>query len=356
MRLTVLSAATLAAGTAAADVPVVVTDTPVVHSLVSQVMGDLGEPVVLLEPGADPHSFQLRPSQAAAMSDAALVFWVGEELTPWLARGLQSLADDARSVALLDAEGVLRIAFGDGSGAHDHDHDHDHDQEDAAEHDHDHGHEEAAVHDHDHGHNEAAAHDHDHDHSHGHGHDEAAAHDHDHDHTGVDPHAWLYPDNAKVWLSVIAADLSAADPANAATYAANAEAAALRIDAAVAEAAETLAPAHDRPIVVFHDAYGYFVRAFDVEIAGSIALGDAAAPGAQRLRELQERIGAEEIACIFREPQHDASIAESVAADAGVGFGTLDPSGSSLTYGPALYETLLTSLATNIAECVAAAG
>jgi ABC-type Zn2+ transport system substrate-binding protein/surface adhesin len=123
-----------------------------------------------------------------------------------------------------------------------------------------------------------------------------------------------------------------------------------------AQAAATLEPAHDRPIVVFHDAYGYFARAFDVEIAGSIALGDAAAPGAQRLRALQETIGAEQIACVFREPQHDASIAESVAADAGVGIGTLDPSGSSLTYGPALYETLLTTLATGIADCVAASG
>jgi ABC-type Zn2+ transport system substrate-binding protein/surface adhesin len=110
---------------------------------------------------------------------------------------------------------------------------------------------------------------------------------------------------------VIAAELAEADPANAATYAANAEAAGVRIDAAAAEAAATLEAARDRPIVVFHDAYGYFARAFDIEIAGSIALGDAAAPGAQRLRELQERIGDDQIACVFREPQHDASIAES---------------------------------------------
>jgi zinc transport system substrate-binding protein len=340
MRIPAFAAASLAAGAAAADVPVVVTDTPVVHSLVSQVMGDLGAPIVLLEPGADPHSFQLRPSQAAALSDAALVFWVGEDLTPGIARGLDSLSDGAKSVALLDAEGVLRIDFGDGSGAHDHDH--------GDGHDHDHGEKAADAHDHDHdhGHEEAAAHDHDHDH----GHEEADAHDHDH--SGVDPHAWLYPENAKIWLSVIAADLAAADPANAATYAANAEAASLRIDAAAAEAAATLEAAHDRPIVVFHDAYGYFARAFDVEIAGSIALGDAAAPGAQRLRALQERIGADEIACVFREPQHDASIAEAVAADTGVGIGTLDPSGSTLTYGPALYETLLTTLASAIATCV----
>jgi zinc transport system substrate-binding protein len=237
--------------------------------------------------------------------------------------------------------GVTLMEYGDGSGAHSHgDHGHDH----AAADDH------AHDHDHDHAHDDHAHDDHAHD---DHGHDEAG---HDHAHSGTDPHAWLYPENAKVWLAVIAAELSEADGANAATYAANAEAAALRVDAAVAQAAATLEPAHDRPIVVFHDAYGYFARAFDVEIAGSIALGDAAAPGAQRLRALQETIGAEQIACVFREPQHDASIAESVAADAGVGIGTLDPSGSSLTYGPALYETLLTTLATNIADCVAASG
>jgi zinc transport system substrate-binding protein len=348
MRVPALAALTLAAAPAAAEVPVVVTDTPVVHSLVSQVMGDLGEPTVIVEQGADEHSFQLRPSQAAALADAGVIFWVGEELTPWLARALENTSGEATLVTLLDAPGVTLIEYGDGSGAHSHD-----------DHGHDHGHEEAKTddhghdHSHDHAHEEAAADDHGHDHAHD---DHAHDHGHDHAHTGTDPHAWLYPENAKVWLSVIAAELSEADPANAATYAANAEAASLRIDAAVAQAAATLEPAHDRPIVVFHDAYGYFARAFDVEIAGSIALGDAAAPGAQRLRELQETIGDAQIACVFREPQHDASIAESVAADAGVGIGTLDPSGSSLTYGPALYETLLTSLATNIADCVAAAG
>jgi zinc transport system substrate-binding protein len=242
------------------------------------------------------HSFQLRPSQAAALADAGLVFWVGEELTPWLARALEATSGTATTVALLDVPGVTLMEYGDGSGAHSHgDHGHDH----AAADDH------AHDHDHDHAHDDHAHDDHAHD---DHGHDEAG---HDHAHSGTDPHAWLYPENAKVWLAVIAAELSEADGANAATYAANAEAAALRVDAAVAQAAATLEPAHDRPIVVFHDAYGYFARAFDVEIAGSIALGDAAAPGAQRLRALQETIGAEQIACVFREPQHDASIAES---------------------------------------------
>jgi zinc transport system substrate-binding protein len=325
MRFVFAAAASLSAGMAFADGPVVVTDTPVVHSLVSQVMGEVGTPDVLLEPGADPHSFQLRPSQAAALSDATLVFWVGEELTPWLARTLETLAGEAQAVALLDAEGVSLREFGD-DGEHGHDDD-------------DHAHD-------DHGHD-------DHD---DHAHDDHAHDDHDHDHAGKDPHAWLDPANARLWVTVIADRLSATDPENAATYAANALAAQAAIDAAVEEAEAVLATAHGKPIVTFHDAYGYFAQAFDVDIAGSIALGDAAAPGARRLKELEESVGSQGIACIFREPQHDPSIAEAVATDAGIGLGTLDPSGSSLPYGPDLYPTLIRSLATSIADCVTTSG
>jgi zinc transport system substrate-binding protein len=67
-------------------------------------------------------------------------------------------------------------------------------------------------------------------------------------------------------------------------------------------------------------------------------------------------MGDEDIACLFREPQHDDSIVRSIAADAGIGVGTLDPEGTTLTYGPALYTTLLTTIATAIADCVATAG
>lgn len=304
MRHALSALACLTALPALAEAPVVVTDTPVVHSLAAQVMGDLGTPVVLLEPGADPHSFQLRPSQAAALSDAALVLWVGDELMPGLARALGTVPTGARTVALLDVEGTRLLEFG--SGAHGDDHDHDHAEADG--------------------------------HAHG-------------DHA-IDPHAWLDPANAKLWLTAIAAELGRADPGDAATYAANAAAAAARIDATAAEARAILADVADRPIVTFHDAYGYFARAFDVPIAGSIALGDAAAPGARRIRDLEDRVGASNIACVFREPQHDPSLAEQIASAAGIGLGTLDPAGSSLDFGPGLYDALILGMATSIATCV----
>ncbi len=97
---------------ARADVPKVVTDFGPVDSLVRQVMGDLGTPVMLLPQGGDPHDLQLRPSQASALAGADLVFWVGPDLMPALEKAVDSL-DPGKSIALLESGGSLRRFAGD---------------------------------------------------------------------------------------------------------------------------------------------------------------------------------------------------------------------------------------------------
>jgi len=92
----------------AAEVPRVVTDFGPTQSLAAQVMGDLGAPVMLLALGADPHDFQMKPSQARALAGADLVFWVGPELTPALEHALAALGENARAVALLHLGGGTR--------------------------------------------------------------------------------------------------------------------------------------------------------------------------------------------------------------------------------------------------------
>lgn len=365
MLSTALAGMAMAHGAAAyAEVPAVVTDVPVVHSLVAQVMGDLGAPVLLLDRGADPHSFQLRPSQARALSEAELVFWVGAEMAPWMARAIDGLADGATAVALLDAEGVNLRGYAHGH-SHDHDdhghdhgdhgHDHDHDDHDDHGHDHD-GHDHDHDHD-DHGHDTDHAHDHDdhgHDHDdHGHAHDDHA-HDHDdHAHDGVDPHAWLDPDNARAWVAAIATDLASLDPENAATYAANAEAAIDGIAALEAELEQRLAPVAGVPVVVFHDAYGYLAHRFGLTVAGTIALGDAAAPGAARLAELRSQLTAGDIVCIFPEVNHSSRYVDMLVEGTDTRVGPLlDPAGVALEPGPALYGELMRALARDLADCV----
>ena len=93
---------------ALAEVPSVVTDLGPVQSLVSDVMGDVGKPTMLLPSGADPHDFQLRPSQARTLASADLVFWIGPDLIPALGDALTSLAPEARIVTLLHDSGRTR--------------------------------------------------------------------------------------------------------------------------------------------------------------------------------------------------------------------------------------------------------
>lgn len=343
IRSATCAAALLTALPALAEVPRVVTDIPPVHSLAQQVLGELGAAELLLSAGGNAHDYQLRPSQARAVAEADLLFWVGPEMTPWLDRTLEGIGGEARAVALMEVEGTSLRDFG-ATGGHDHD---DH-AEGAAHGAGDHGH---AGHAHD-----EQAHDE-------HGHDDhakdgaAAGHDGDHtghDHSGTDPHAWLDPANARTWLGVIAAELAAADPANAATYAANAGAAAAAIAALDAETAARLAPVRGRPFFVFHDAYGYFADHYGLTVAGSVALGDAAAPGAGRLADLRAELAQGGVICAFPEAQHDPALIATVAEGTGVRIGgTLDPSGSTLEPGPGLYAALLTGMADTLAGCLA---
>lgn len=311
---------------ALAEVPDVVTDIPPVHSLAAAVMGDLGSPVLLLDRGASPHGFQLRPSQMEAVAGADLVLWVGPQLSPWLEKALAARPEGAEALALLDAPGTYRQDFA-AQGDDDHDHDHDHDHAEGEGHD-----------DHDHGH------DADHDHAHDDDHDHAD----DHGHTGLDPHAWLDPENGRLWTQLIAAELSRLDPENAATYAANAEATLAAIDTADTQAAALLAPVKDRPFIAFHDAYGYFTAHYGLTMAGTVSAGDAAAPGARHLAELREA----EAACLFPEAQHDPALITQLAEATGAKVGgALDPEGSTLEPGPALYPRMIVALAETIAAC-----
>lgn len=353
-RLIALTATPLLLATAArAEVPAVVTDIPAIQSLAAQVMGDLGEPSILLDQGGDPHSYQMKPSQARALQNADLVFWIGPDLTPWLERALDSVALDGKTVALLQTEGTFRRAYSaDGHDDHD-EHEHEHDGEDHAEDHAGHDHAQEAAHE---DHAEADAHEDHEDHAHeDHAGDDHEEHDHDgHDHIGTDPHAWLDPANAQAWLGVIAAELAAADPDNAATYTANAEAASQDIAALDADIAAALAPAQGKPFVVFHDAYGYFVDHYGLTVAGTISLGDAAAPGAERLTEIRHLLEEQAAVCIFPETQHDPKQVEALVEGTPVRLGgALDPSGSGLTYGPGLYAALLTGMAETLAECLA---
>lgn len=326
---------------ALAEAPNVVADTPIAHSLTAQIMEGVGEPSLLLTQGSDPHSFQMRPSQMRDVAGADLIIWTGEGLTPWLERALN--ATEAAVLELDEAPGLTLRSYGEDEGHHDEHDDEHHDDHDGHAHDDHDGHEDEHHDDHD-------AHDEHDDHGDHDGHDEPGHDDHHHDHSGIDPHFWLDAGNAEPVLTAIAAQLSALDPENAATYQANAAKWIEESHTLDAELTETLSHAHDVELIFFHDAYGYLAAAYDLTIQGSIREGDAAPTGAGQMAELRDHI--HDHVCAFPESNHpEASIATlAEGTDLRVGE-ALDPAGTNHTPGMSLYGETLRAIATAISAC-----
>ena len=323
---------TLIGSTALADAPRVAVDIAPVHSLVARVMADIGTPDLIMPAGASPHEYTLRPSEASALQNADIVVWMGADLAPWMDSAIETLAAEATVLTLLEADVTTHLDMREGALFEAHNHDHG----DHAEHD-DHGHKD---------HDDHAAHD-DHD---DHGHDDHAAEKHD-DHGAHDPHAWLSPTNARAWLNLIAAQLSAADPDNAGTYFANAAAAASELDTLKAEVNTILAPMRGHTFIVFHDAYQYFETDFDIPAAGAISIGDASDPSPARIAEIQDRVREQNIDCVLTEPQFNPGIVAAVVEGTNVKTAISDPLGAGLTPGPAFYPQLIRNLATALASC-----
>ncbi len=181
-----------------------------------------------------------------------------------------------------------------------------------------------------------------------HGHDA----DHDDSNTiGIDPHGWLDPENGKVWLDVIATVLSEKDPANANAYFKNASDGKLQIDTIIAKIDQSLESFRGTRFIVFHDAYQYFERRFDIPATGSISLGDASDPSPARISKLHRMIKELGITCIFTEPQFNPGLVNAITTNNKMTVGIIDPLGSHLSLGKNFYPDLLSSIAETIKDC-----
>ena len=350
---------------ARADVDVVVSIKPI-HSLVAAVMEGAGTPRLLLEGASSPHTYAMRPSEARAIANADVVFWVGDSLESFLANAIDSLAPEAEVVELIDTPSLtlLKVREGGAFDAHDHGHGH------GAHGDHEADHAEAHE-DHEDGHADHAAHDHDDDEGHEDGHAEHAAdahegeadghddhahndphHGHSEHHNEFDPHIWLDPRNAQAMVAHIASVLEAADPDNAALYAANAERRIGEIDTLTAELNETLSPVRDRSFVVFHDAYHYLEVRFGVDAVGSITISPEIMPGASQLAEIRERIETLGPTCVFAEPQFTPKLVDVVVEGTEARTGVLDPLGAEIPAGIDQYDALMRTNVEAMRSCL----
>ena len=273
---------------AAAEVPRVVTDILPVHSLVARVMEGIGAPELILPPGASPHGYAMRPSEAKLLEQADIVVWIGPGLTPWMAAPIETIASNATAVTLLDLEGTKTLA---------------------------------------------------------------AHTDDDHDHGDTDPHAWLDPRNAGVWLAHIAEFLADQDPENAAAYRANAETAETEIAELEKAMRTALDPLAGIPFAVYHDAYGYVESRFGIAPNFALLSSEADKPSPRRIAELRDRAEKDGIRMIVTEPQFDTRLAETVFAGMDVQRCSVDILSADIPAGPRHYWLSMQSFAEILGSC-----
>ncbi|KAF0108262.1 MAG: ABC transporter substrate binding protein [Anaerolineaceae bacterium] len=232
----------------------VLATTSIVADVVAQVGGDFVTLTVLLPAGTDPHAFSPQPQDAAALADADIIFANGAGLEAFLPPLLESAGADGKLVEVSAGIELQPLPGGDAS-------------------------------------------------------------------TG-DPHTWMDPNNVIVWTQNIAAALSSADPAHAADYQANAAAyaASLRaLDAWIRAQVEQVPPAN-RLLVSDHAVLGYFAARYGFTQAGSItgSFSSEAAPSAQELAALEDKIRADGVRAIFVTEASNQSLADQVARDTGI--------------------------------------
>ena len=320
-----------------ADIKVVASIKPI-HSLASYLMDGVAKPDLIVDGYASPHGFALKPSHAKMLQNADIVFWVGEDLENFLEKPLDSIAKKAEKIELLEIKGLNKLKFRERNIFDDHD-DHGHD---------DHGHKKKDDHD-DHAKKEDDHDDHDHKKKDDHDdHDDHDGHE-GHHHGEHDPHIWLDPINAKVILNEMVEHLIENDAKNASTYKSNLEKALKDIDKLTIEVMTDLNQSTSS--IVFHDAYQYFEKRFNVNVLGAFTVNTDVLPGAEQLEEIREVIEHDKVACIFSEPQFNPDIINAVAKDMDIKTGVLDPLGATLTPGKDLYFDLIRNMSKSFKGC-----
>ena len=293
-----------------------------VHALVAGVMGDLGTPHLLLAAPTSAHHFTLKPSQARALQNADIVFWIGPGMEQPLTKALATLAADAQSVALDDSAGLVLFDFDDD------------------------GHDDHGTKDKHDGHDDHDGHD---------GHDDHGTKDkHDgHGGHGINPHIWLDPFNAQIMLGVIADHLGKADPVNAKAYQANADAMRQTFAQLQIDIARQLAPFAESEFLVLHDAHIYFERRFGMRAHAAITTEPDVMPTAAKIKKLRRDLESHPMDCIFGEPFLGQKAVRLIAEGSDIRIGQLDPLGSQLPAGASLYADLLKSYAAAFKACLA---
>ena len=139
----------------------------------------------------------------------------------------------------------------------------------------------------------------------------------------ADPHAWQSVGNAKIYVANIAAALSAADPAGAGQYRANADTYLAKLDALDREVRDAIAkiPPARRKVISTHNAFGYFAAAYGIEFIAPLGVSTESEPSARDIAKIITQIRQAKIPAVFLENVSDPRLMQRISAETGAKVG-----------------------------------
>jgi manganese/iron transport system substrate-binding protein len=137
------------------------------------------------------------------------------------------------------------------------------------------------------------------------------------------PHAWMGLDNAMVYIDNIANAFAEHDPANAATYAANAEAYKAELRATLEPLRERIAkiPEDQRWLVTCEGAFSYLARDFGLRELYLWPINADQIGTPQQVRGVIDAVREHQIPVVFCESTVSSAPADQVARETGARFG-----------------------------------
>lgn len=277
----------------------ILTSTTFLADIARNIAGDRLTVESLLPVGADPHSYQPTPQDAAKIADSELLILNGMEYEHFI----ESLLENAggERVVVTASEGIESL----------------HAEEHAGE-------EEAGE---------------------------------GHEHEAGDPHMWLDPNLVIVYVENIRDGLIQFDPAGEAVYRSNAEAYIAELQSLDTWIVEQVAqvPTERRLLVTNHEALGYFAERYGFTVVGALleSVSSGASPSAAQMAEIIEQIRSSGAPAIFLDASDNETLAQQIAAETGIRVVT-DLHLESLTDGPpaATYIDMMRHNVTQIVEAL----
>jgi len=142
---------------------------------------------------------------------------------------------------------------------------------------------------------------------------------------GNNPHVWVSISNAIQQVQTMGDQLALIDPTNATKYKENTNVYIDKLKAQKTKMHLALDGLKNRDIITFHDAFPYFAKEFNLNIAGVIEREPGAEPSAKELAETIDMVKSLKVKALLAEPQYSTKAADTIAKETGAKVYTLDP-------------------------------